>query len=205
MADYAAALLAELRPTATSRSRRADCDIALYHLGNNALHAEIYRRALEQPGVVVLHDAVLHHFLLGQLDRGAVRRGVRLQLRRVERGLARELWRGRAASGADERYFEYPMLKRIAERARAVVVHNPAAARIGARACARGAGRSRSRTCSRRRRCPSEADVMRYRQRWASSRSVPVRRFRLPAGIQAADGRAGGVPALHRDVPRPRC
>src|SRR5581483_1149549 len=30
----------------------------------------------------------------------------------------------------DSRYFEYPMLKRIAESARAVIVHNPAAARM---------------------------------------------------------------------------
>jgi glycosyltransferase involved in cell wall biosynthesis len=42
--------------------------------------------------------------------------------------LGRELWRSRAGSAADERYFRYPMLKRAAERARAVVVHNPAAA-----------------------------------------------------------------------------
>ncbi|MCX6630967.1 MAG: glycosyltransferase [Candidatus Solibacter sp.] len=44
------------------------------------------------------------------------------------RGLGRDLWRARAGSAADERYFRYPMLKRAAERARAVVVHNPAAA-----------------------------------------------------------------------------
>src|SRR5262249_9431600 len=44
------------------------------------------------------------------------------------RGLGRDLWRERANSAADERYFRYPMLKRAAERARAVVVHNPTAA-----------------------------------------------------------------------------
>ena len=67
VADYCAALLAELRrhgdvPVAPKRS-----SVALYHLGNNGLHAAIYRRALERPGVIVLHDAVLHHFLMGQL------------------------------------------------------------------------------------------------------------------------------------------
>ena len=46
------------------------------------------------------------------------------------RSLAEELWRGRASSGFDRRYFDYPMLKRIAERSRALVVHNPAAARM---------------------------------------------------------------------------
>ncbi len=44
------------------------------------------------------------------------------------RGLAADLWRERAASGADPRYFAHPMLRRIAERALAIIVHNPAAA-----------------------------------------------------------------------------
>ena len=106
------------------------CDVALYHLGNNALHAAIYRRALERPGVVVLHDAVLHHFLLGQLDEAGVRRGVRLQLRRVEpRAGAGPVARAARRPAPIRRYFDYPMLRRVAERARAVVVHNPAAAR----------------------------------------------------------------------------
>src|SRR5207253_9475044 len=56
--------LAELRRQLHIEVAPARCDIALYHLGNNALHAAIYRRALDEPGVVVLHDAVLQHFLL---------------------------------------------------------------------------------------------------------------------------------------------
>ena len=46
------------------------------------------------------------------------------------RDLAAGLWRGRARSAADPRYFDYPMLKRIATASRAVIVHNPAAARV---------------------------------------------------------------------------
>ena len=69
VADYAAALLADLGGRGQVEIAPARCDVALYHLGNNAQHAAIYRRALERPGVVVLHDAVLHHFLLGSLSR----------------------------------------------------------------------------------------------------------------------------------------
>lgn len=130
VADYAASLLAGLRRHGAVEIAPERCDIALYQIGNNRLHAEIYRRALERPGVVVLHDAVLHHFLLGQLDEAAYIDEFAHNYGDWARGLARELWSGRAASGADHRYFEYPMLKRIAERSRAVVVHNPAAARI---------------------------------------------------------------------------
>jgi glycosyltransferase involved in cell wall biosynthesis len=128
VADYAAALLAELRRHGRVEVAPDHCDVALYHLGNNALHAAIYRRALERPGVVVLHDAVLHHFLLGQLDEADYLDEFVYNYGEWTRGLARELWRGRSGSGADSRYFEYPILKRIAERSRAVVVHNPAAA-----------------------------------------------------------------------------
>ena len=45
--------------------------------------------------------------------------------------LARELWRGRARSASDPQYFRYPMLKRVAERSLAVIVHNPAAGGYG--------------------------------------------------------------------------
>jgi glycosyltransferase involved in cell wall biosynthesis len=129
VADYAAALVAELRRHGRVKLAPEHSDVALYHLGNNALHAEIYRRAIERPGVVTLHDAVLHHFLLGQLDEPSYIEEFVHNYGEWNRGLARELWRGRATSATDNRYFSYPMLRRIAERARAVVVHNPAAAR----------------------------------------------------------------------------
>jgi len=132
VADYAAALAAELqrhgRVKMAPGVSPGPCDVALYHLGNNPLHAEIYRRALERPGVVTLHDAVLHHFLLGQLDEAGYIEEFVYNYGEWNRGLARELWRGRAASATDSRYFRRPMLRRVAERARAVVVHNPAAA-----------------------------------------------------------------------------
>jgi len=130
VADYAAALLAALRRCGSVDPRARHADVALYHLGNNQLHRQIYRRALAQPGVVVLHDAVLHHFFLGSLDRAAYIDEFVYNYGEWHRALAEDLWRGRASSGFDRRYFDYPMLKRIAERSRAVVVHNPAAARM---------------------------------------------------------------------------
>ena len=129
VADYAAALLAELRKHGRVESAPASCDVALYHLGNNALHAGIYRRALAQPGVAVLHDAVLHHFLLGQLTESAYIEEFVYNYGEWNRGLAGELWRGRASSATDRRYFDFPMLRRVVERSRAVIVHNPAAAK----------------------------------------------------------------------------
>jgi glycosyltransferase involved in cell wall biosynthesis len=128
VADYAAALLTELRRHGRVDVAPAHCDAPIYHLGNNGLHAEVYRRAIASPGVVVLHDAVLNHFFLGQLSEPQYVDEFVYNYGEWNRALGRELWRSRAGSAADERYFRYPMLKRAAERARAVVVHNPAAA-----------------------------------------------------------------------------
>jgi glycosyltransferase involved in cell wall biosynthesis len=129
VAGYSAALLASLAKLGAVEVNR-EGGINLYHAGNNHLHREIYGRALEQPGVVVLHDGVLHHFLLGTLNREAYVEEFVYNYGEWNRGLAEELWRDRARSGTDPRYFARPMVKRIVAASRAVIVHNPAAARI---------------------------------------------------------------------------
>jgi glycosyltransferase involved in cell wall biosynthesis len=128
VADYAAALLGELRRHGEVSLAPSRCDAALYHIGNNGLHAAIYRRALAQPGVVLLHDSVLHHFLLGQLPEAEYVEEFVYNYGEWYRALAEDLWKCRAGSAGDSRYFDFPMLRRIAESARTVVVHNPAAA-----------------------------------------------------------------------------
>jgi len=129
VAEYAATLVKALRQYGPVRENEADCDAALYHLGNNPLHRGIYQRALTRPGVVVLHDAVLTHFLLGTLEEETWTSEFVFNYGEWTRGFAGKLWHGRANASADPRYFEYAMLKRIAETSRATIVHNPAAAR----------------------------------------------------------------------------
>jgi glycosyltransferase involved in cell wall biosynthesis len=130
VADYASVLLAALRRRGTVEVDSCEADVCLYHLGNNPLHAGVYRRALEKPGVIVLHDAVLHHFLLGSLDKAAYVEEFVYNYGEWYRDLAHELWAGRARSSLDRRYYDHPMLRRVAEASRAVIVHNPAAARM---------------------------------------------------------------------------
>lgn len=38
-------------------------DIPLYHIGNNPCHGFVYQEALRHPGVVVMHEANLHHLI----------------------------------------------------------------------------------------------------------------------------------------------
>ena len=59
VADYSAALLPYLRELGDVETNPASCDVALYHIGNNSLHAEIYQRALMHPGVIVLHESCI--------------------------------------------------------------------------------------------------------------------------------------------------
>lgn len=138
VADYSAALLRGLRKHGDIRPN-ADGDVNLYHLGNNQLHREIYHRAIARPGVIVLHDAVLHHLFLGAFSKDAYIDEFVYNYGGWNRRFAMGLWRDRSRSGGDSRYFRYPMLRRIVETARAVIVHNAAAAALvrGASPCAK--------------------------------------------------------------------
>lgn len=128
VADYSAALIPLLRSFGAVEIAPDECDVALCHVGNNTLHREIYQRALTHPGVVVLHDAVLQHLLLGMLDTNEYVEEFVYNYGESSRDLGRQLWEQRARSGADARYFAHPMLKRLATASRAIIVHNPAAA-----------------------------------------------------------------------------
>jgi glycosyltransferase involved in cell wall biosynthesis len=130
VADYSAALLGALREHGPVEPGADRADVHLYHMGNNQLHRAIYRRAIEEPGVVVLHDAVLHHFFLGCLEEASYVEEFVHNYGEWHREMATGLWRGRARSAAGPAYFAYPMLRRTCESSRAVIVHNPAAARM---------------------------------------------------------------------------
>jgi len=128
VADYTAALVEALRPLASVEvNPDRPTGVTLCHVGNNPLHAEAYRRAVERPGAVILHDAVLHHFLLGWLDESAYVEEFVFNYGEWNRELAGELWRGRARSAGDAAFFQHGMLRRLAETARVVIVHNIAA------------------------------------------------------------------------------
>jgi glycosyltransferase involved in cell wall biosynthesis/SAM-dependent methyltransferase len=71
IADYSEALTAELAERVqltvfAGAERKFDpsaFDVALYHIGNNPWHDFAYETALRHPGVVVMHEANLHHLV----------------------------------------------------------------------------------------------------------------------------------------------
>lgn len=104
-------------------------DLAVYHLGNHRLHAWVYEALRIRPGLVVLHDAVLHHlFAAMTLDAG--RSGAYLREVRHAHGpaglaLARAALAGERALPA----YELPLLRRVGDSALGVVVHSRYASR----------------------------------------------------------------------------
>lgn len=52
-----------VRPLAAYAQERWGYDMAVYHVGNSSHHEGIYQTLCRYPGVVVLHEVGLHHFL----------------------------------------------------------------------------------------------------------------------------------------------
>ena len=81
IADYSALLLPALRRRldvdVARRGKSARGDVALYHVGNDPeSHGWIVEALRREPGVVVLHDFVLHHLVAGTDARAQGRQGL---------------------------------------------------------------------------------------------------------------------------------
>ena len=100
-------------------------DAVLYQLGNNRdYHASIYRALLEHPGVVALHEYVLHH-LVRDLTLHAGDPAAYVREMRYAYGLTGEAVARRClATGVPLDPWSYPLFERVVDRSLAVVVHN---------------------------------------------------------------------------------
>ncbi|MGH9846954.1 MAG: glycosyltransferase, partial [Blastocatellia bacterium] len=109
--------------------RERPFDLCIYHQGNNPQHEYIYERAIETPGLLVLHEHCLHHLVawktLGREDAAAYwdemfyaygRRGARAAEMRDH------------SVGSDYQQFLMPLNARVVGRSLGVIVHNRYAA-----------------------------------------------------------------------------
>ena len=135
IADYSALLLPALRrrmEVEVARRRRPAprrTDVALYHVGNNPqAHGWIVDALRRRPGVVVLHDLVLHHLVAGlTLARGdpsgyiaAMERDGGEEARR----LAEDVSRGGVRPPWETEPERYPLAGAILDHATGLVVHS---------------------------------------------------------------------------------
>jgi glycosyltransferase involved in cell wall biosynthesis len=136
VADYSALLLPALRQhvevevvSRRSLRRAAEAEVSLYHVGNDAVvHGWIVEELQRRPGVVVLHDTVLHHLVVGMtLAQGreeayleAVERDgggdARSAAEAALAGLAPPLW--------EKQLPQLPLLASVLAHATAVIVHS---------------------------------------------------------------------------------
>jgi hypothetical protein len=109
----------------SSDQKRHPFDAILYHMGNSPAHAGIWRTAQQVPGVVVLHDFVLHHFMLwyaANVHHNVQNYVQEMKERYGEAGnhTAQLMIRGRFTNSA----FDFPCCESVVAAAKALIVHS---------------------------------------------------------------------------------
>jgi len=147
IADYSALLVPALRKRldveVARHGRQARGDLALYHLGNNPeAHGWILEQMRRKPGVVVLHEYVLHHLVAGMT---LARKDVAGYLDALERdaGIAGRLLGLGVVDGCipplwEARPDDFPLCDEALDRSTGLIVHSHY---VEERVRARGYGR----------------------------------------------------------------
>jgi glycosyltransferase involved in cell wall biosynthesis len=103
-------------------------DAVIYHMGNSPAHRNIYQTLLEFPGVVVLHDFVLHHFFASYFLEALRSPALYIEEMAYNYGAAgKEL--ARSSLHGEQQIWErepvrYPLNQRVLDHARGVIVHS---------------------------------------------------------------------------------
>lgn len=99
--------------------------IPVYHQGNNPFHTFVYDLARRDPGVLVLHDVVLHHFLVDRADRTGDWSHYESPLVEQYGEAGSELYRlRRAGLASDLDKFLFPLSGPLIRRSAVTVVHS---------------------------------------------------------------------------------
>lgn len=133
IADYSAELLPHLSQHAEIEligpeggQRSLDrFDAVVYHLGNNRdYHAEIYRSLLRHPGIVVLHELVLHHLVRDLTLFSGDPEGYVRELRYAYGPSGEALARRSLQTGIPLDPFAYPLFERAVDASLGLIVHS---------------------------------------------------------------------------------
>lgn len=95
--------------------------MGVYHLGNNVeFHRDVYRHAIQTPGLVVIHDLALDDFV-----RGMIANGDPLGYQAMREGIANAPRLAGLADAVGNEPLRIPFVAHVARRARGIVVHSP--------------------------------------------------------------------------------
>lgn len=130
IADYSAALLPALRRYAAVDVFSqppvdfSTFDVALYQIGNNPDHIHAYENALAHPGVVVLHEANLHHLIAAITIKRGDWDGYVAECEYNGGAAALEFAQRVRTLEVGPDYDGVPMLRRLLDRARGLIAHS---------------------------------------------------------------------------------
>jgi glycosyltransferase involved in cell wall biosynthesis len=136
IADYSALLVPELQKlidveviSEPKRGMGKGCDIALYHVGNNPEHHGWIVEALrDRPGLVVLHEHVLHHLVAGMTiavgDQDGYLRAMQRDAGVVGRLMAHGIIDGVVPPVWESRPMDFPLCGEILDLATGLIVHS---------------------------------------------------------------------------------
>ena len=106
-----------------------DGRVPFYQMGNNHYHEEVLRLALERPGIVTMHDLVLHHLLvestLGRAEYDDYKKLLTRDHGWIGELVATARWWGELAAAT---VFELPANRALLRAQRGVLVHSEWAA-----------------------------------------------------------------------------
>jgi len=99
-------------------------DVALYHMGNDQCHEYIYRTLQQYPGITVLHDLFIHHFV-ANVTAGKGNADEYLAEMAYSHGeKAAEHARNMLRTGQSLPVWDYPLNRRVIDSSLGVIVHN---------------------------------------------------------------------------------
>jgi glycosyltransferase involved in cell wall biosynthesis len=114
----------DVQPLTEYATRRWQYDMALYQIGNSSHHEAIYPFLLRYPGIVVLHDYVLHHFIrhrtVANDNYAGYVRELSYALGQAGSRLAWDIYYGRQPCPL----FEEPLNQRVLDHNLGLIVHS---------------------------------------------------------------------------------
>jgi glycosyltransferase involved in cell wall biosynthesis len=105
--------------------RKRPFDAIIYHMGNSPAHGAIYEQSQRVPGVIVLHEWVLHHFKLWHAAERRKNIGAYLSEMQQRYGaegerVARKMSRGQLQDAA----FRFPLVEDLIQGAQGIIGHS---------------------------------------------------------------------------------
>lgn len=106
-----------------------DFDVHIYHMGNNDNHSYIYSTLLQYPGVVVLHEPILHHFMFSQTVGNNRLADYLRELDYCYKAERSTVVKATLEARDENSWYEYPLLDRIVDSSLGIIVHSDFARR----------------------------------------------------------------------------